>query len=101
MFNLNFLVSEGRCTRGANLQILKVDEEESNYKYILLIDTEGLASAANQTLSQDSYNRDNKLASFVIALSDLVLINVFGEDSKPIRELFPMVGKCIVELSLY
>ena len=51
MFNLNFLVSEGRCTRGANLQILKVDEEESNYKYILLIDTEGLASAANETLS--------------------------------------------------
>ena len=43
------MVSEGRCTRGANLQIFKVDEEESNYKYILLIDTEGLASAANET----------------------------------------------------
>ena len=44
MFNLNFLVSEGRCTRGANLQILKVDEEKSSYKYILLIDTEGIVS---------------------------------------------------------
>ena len=95
MFNLNFLVSEGRCTRGANLQILKVDEEKSRYKYILLIDTEGLAS------SDESCNKKNKLVSFVIAISDLVLINAYGENFKAVEDLLPMVARYISEVSSF
>ena len=67
----------------------------------MLIDTEGLSSAENNSLSKESNNRDNKLTTFVIALSDLILINSFGENSTAITNLFPMVGKCIAELSQY
>ena len=77
-----------------------MDEEKSRYKYILLIDTEGLASPLNKALSKESYGRDNKLASFVISLSDLILINIYGENSKSITDILPIVGKCVVDLSL-
>ena len=99
MFNLDLIVSDGRCTKGAFLQLLKVDNEDSKFKYILLIDTEGLRSAELGTATQETTNRDNKLATMIIALSDLILINTFGESATQITEIIPIVGKCIQEIS--
>ena len=79
-FGLQFNVSAGRCTRGAFMQLLPISEElhkDVKCKYILVIDTEGLR--APELDSQKTQTHDNELATFVIGLADVTLINIFGE----------------------
>ena len=80
MFGLRFNVSAGRCTRGAYFQLLSFDSElrkEIGCDHILIVETEGLDDPELQYKEQQ--NHDNELATFVIGLADLTLINVFGE----------------------
>ncbi|XP_069092613.1 interferon-induced very large GTPase 1-like [Pleurodeles waltl] len=45
MFGLQFAVSAGRCTRGAFMQLLKLDDKlryDLQFDYMLVVDTEGL-----------------------------------------------------------
>ena len=79
-FGLQFNVSAGRCTRGAFMQLLPIAEElrkEVNCDYVLVVDTEGLR--APELDSQKTQTHDNELATFVIGLADVTLINIFGE----------------------
>ncbi len=80
MFGLQFNVSSGRCTRGAFMQLLPVDEKikiKSKFSYILVVDTEGLR--APQLDYQQTQMHDNELATFVIGLASTTLINIYGE----------------------
>ncbi|XP_053194204.1 interferon-induced very large GTPase 1-like [Scomber japonicus] len=80
MFGLQFAVSAGRCTKGAFMQLVKVSEEmkkDFKFDYVLVVDTEGLRAlelAGNTTL-----HHDNELATFVVGLGNMTLINIFGE----------------------
>ena len=79
-FGLHFNVSAGRCTRGAFMQLLPVSEEmrqETGCAYILVVDTEGLRTP--ELDSQQTQKHDNELATFVIGLANVTLINVYGE----------------------
>ena len=79
-FGLQFNVSAGRCTRGAFMQLLTITEElreQIRCDYILVIDTEGLRAPELDTLKTQTH--DNELATFVIGLADVTLINIFGE----------------------
>ncbi|XP_035885886.1 interferon-induced very large GTPase 1-like [Phyllostomus discolor] len=78
LFGLQFTVSAGRCTRGAYMQLLKVEEtftEEMGFDFVLVVDTEGLQAPE---LSNKSKNHENELATFVIGLGNLALINILG-----------------------
>ncbi|XP_044213938.1 up-regulator of cell proliferation-like isoform X2 [Thunnus albacares] len=89
MFGVQFPVSSGRCTRGAYMLFLKVGEDmkhELNYEFIVLIDTEGLKSPHLAEL-EDSYEHDNQLATFVIGLSDVTIINVAMENSTEMKDI--------------
>ena len=82
MFGLDFNVSagHGRCARGAFMQLLPVSEEmkcTTGCAYILVVDTEGLR--ATEFDSQQTKKHDNELATFVIGLANVTLINVYGE----------------------
>ena len=80
MFGLRFMVSAGRCTRGAFMQLLPFNQslrKETNSDYLLIIDTEGLR--APELSSQETQKHDNELAAFVIGLANITLINIFGE----------------------
>uniref|UniRef100_A0A3B3S9J3 VLIG-type G domain-containing protein n=1 Tax=Paramormyrops kingsleyae TaxID=1676925 RepID=A0A3B3S9J3_9TELE len=58
MFGLQFTVSAGRCTRGAFMQMLKVDEnvrEEFGFDFLLVVDTEGLRSPELKKYGQWSW----------------------------------------------
>ena len=80
MFGLRFTVSAGRCTRGAFMQLLPLSEslkKETMYDYLLIIDTEGLR--APELSSLETQKHDNELATFVIGLANVTLINIFGE----------------------
>ncbi|XP_074192013.1 interferon-induced very large GTPase 1 [Rhinolophus sinicus] len=87
LFGLQFTVSAGRCTRGAYMQLLKVEEtfsEELGFDFVLIVDTEGLRAPE---LSNKSKNRDNELATFVIGLGNLTLINIFGENPSEMQDV--------------
>ncbi|XP_042275984.1 up-regulator of cell proliferation-like [Thunnus maccoyii] len=89
MFGVQFPVSSGRCTRGAYMLFLKVGEDmkhELNYEFIVLIDTEGLKSPDLAELDE-SYEHDNQMATFVIGLSDVTIINLAMENSTEMKDI--------------
>ena len=80
IFGLRFNVSAGRCTRGAYFQLLSFNSElskELDCDHILIVDTEGLRAPELQY--KESQKHDNELATFVIGLADLTIINIYGE----------------------
>ena len=88
MFGLRFMVSAGRCTRGAFMQLLPFNQslrKEANCDYLLIIDTEGLR--APELSSQETQKHDNELAAFVIGLANVTLINIFGETPGDIDDI--------------
>ncbi|XP_075784738.1 interferon-induced very large GTPase 1-like [Pelodiscus sinensis] len=89
MFGLQFAVSSGRCTRGAFMTLIKVTEavqELSGCDFILVIDTEGL-KAPELTALEDSYQHDNELATLVIGLSDITIINMAMENATEMKDV--------------
>ncbi|XP_036602734.1 interferon-induced very large GTPase 1-like [Trichosurus vulpecula] len=98
MFGLQFNVSAGRCTRGAYMQLLKVEEtlwEELGFGFVLVIDTEGLRAPE---LNAKSQNRDNELATFVIGLGNLTLINIFGENPSEMQDILQIAVQAFLRM---
>ena len=81
VFGLQFNVSAGRCTRGAFIQLIHLDKTKTKNaagcNYVLVVDTEGLRTLEHDALT--TLKHDNELATFVIGLANMTLINVFGE----------------------
>ncbi|XP_058872853.1 tenascin-X-like [Acipenser ruthenus] len=93
MFGVQFAVSSGRCTRGAFMLLIRVKEdlkEELNCDFILVIDTEGLKSPELAQL-EDSYEHDNELATLVVGLSDITIINIAMENSTEMKDILQIV----------
>ncbi|XP_065435556.1 up-regulator of cell proliferation-like isoform X1 [Chrysemys picta bellii] len=87
MFGLQFAVSSGRCTRGAFMSVIKVAEnfrQELGCDVILVIDTEGLKAPELAKL-EDSYQHDNELATLVIGLSDITIVNMAMENATEMK----------------
>ena len=79
MFGLRLNVSAGRCTRGAYIQLLPLNNslrQKIDCDYVLIVDTEGLRAPE---LQLEGLKHDNELATFVIGLADATIINIFGE----------------------
>ena len=80
LFGVQFAVSAGRCTRGAFMQLLPVHgslQKKCGFQYFLIIDTEGLR--APELDAQQMQKHDNELATFVIGMADLTIMNIKGE----------------------
>ncbi|KAM9305342.1 LOW QUALITY PROTEIN: uncharacterized protein PAF06_013880 [Gastrophryne carolinensis] len=93
MFGLQFPVSSGRCTRGAFMTLLKVKEnlqDELRCKFILVIDTEGLKAPELASL-EDSYEHDNELATLVVGLSDITIVNMAMENTSEMKDILQIV----------
>ncbi|XP_004863557.1 interferon-induced very large GTPase 1-like [Heterocephalus glaber] len=98
LFGLQFSVSAGRCTRGAYMQLLKVEEtftEELGFDFLLVVDTEGLRAPE---LNNKSQNRDNELATFVIGLGNLTLINIFGENPSEMQDILQIAVQAFLRM---
>ena len=72
LFGANFHVSAGRRTKGLNAMLLRTDFED--IKEILILDSEGIFS-----IERDDPMFDRRLATFCMAVSNLILINIKGE----------------------
>ncbi|XP_041854805.1 interferon-induced very large GTPase 1-like [Melanotaenia boesemani] len=99
MFGLQFAVNAGRCTKGAYMQLLKLSDEIKNdykFNYVLIVDTEGLHAlelAGNTTL-----HHDNELATFVVGVGNMTLINIFGENPADMQDVLQIVVQAIVRM---
>ncbi|XP_016345159.1 interferon-induced very large GTPase 1-like isoform X2 [Sinocyclocheilus anshuiensis] len=101
MFGLQFAVSAGRCTRGAFMQLVRVSEEmkikeQLKFDYILVVDTEGLrALELSERLTR---HQDNEMATFVVGLGNLTLINILGESPSELQEILQIVVQAFMRM---
>ncbi|KAI2666982.1 Interferon-induced very large GTPase 1 [Labeo rohita] len=99
MFGLQFAVSAGRCTRGAFMQLVRVSDEmkkQLNLDYILVVDTEGLR--ALELAGRSTRHHDNELATFVVGLGNLTLINIFGENPSEMQDILQIVVQAFLRM---
>ncbi|XP_062843252.1 interferon-induced very large GTPase 1-like [Trichomycterus rosablanca] len=99
MFGLQFAVSAGRCTRGAFMQLVRVSEEmkeQLKFDYVLIVDTEGLR--ALELAGKSTHHHDNELATFVVGLGNLTLINIFGENPAEMQEILQIVVQAFLRM---
>ncbi|XP_038854996.1 interferon-induced very large GTPase 1-like [Salvelinus namaycush] len=100
MFGVQFAVSSGRCTRGAFMLLIKVNKdlkEELKCDFIMVIDTEGLKSPELAQLDH-SYEHDNELATLVIGLSDVTIINMSMENSTEMKDILQIVVHAFIRM---
>ncbi|XDV28146.1 hypothetical protein PO909_031505 [Leuciscus waleckii] len=99
MFGLQFAVSAGRCTRGAFMQLVRVSEEmkaQLKFDYILVVDTEGLR--ALELAGRSTRNHDNEMATFVVGLGNMTLINIFGENTAEMQDILQIVVQAFMRM---
>ncbi|XP_073706369.1 interferon-induced very large GTPase 1-like [Garra rufa] len=99
MFGLQFAVSAGRCTRGAFMQLIRVSDEmktQMNFDYILVVDTEGLRALELSGIS--TRHHDNELATFVVGVANLTLINIFGENLSEMQDILQIVVQAFMRM---
>uniref|UniRef100_A0A8C2DYP6 Interferon-induced very large GTPase 1-like n=1 Tax=Cyprinus carpio TaxID=7962 RepID=A0A8C2DYP6_CYPCA len=99
MFGLQFAVSAGRCTRGAFMQLVRVSDEmrtQMNFDYILVVDTEGLR--ALELAGKSTRDHDNELATFVVGIGNLTLINIFGENPAEMQDILQIVVQAFMRM---
>ena len=92
LFGARFAVSAGRCTRGAYFQLMKLDSippstvaKLAKGDYVLIIDTEGLRAPELDPLHVGQH--DNELATLVIGIADMTIININGEVAADIKDI--------------
>ncbi|CAL8376859.1 unnamed protein product [Boreogadus saida] len=93
MFGVQFAVSSGRCTRGAFLLLIRVNKEyskEMKCDFLIIIDTEGLKSLELAQL-EDSHEHDNELATIVVGLSDITIVNIAMENMTDMKDILQIV----------
>ncbi|XP_028998537.1 interferon-induced very large GTPase 1-like [Betta splendens] len=93
MFGVQFAVSSGRCTRGAFMLLIRINEDVKtvlNCDFMVIIDTEGLKSPELAQLD-NSYEHDNELATLVVGLSDITIVNIAMENSTDMKDILQIV----------
>ncbi|XP_054761540.2 interferon-induced very large GTPase 1-like [Lytechinus pictus] len=98
MFGLQFAVSAGRCTRGAYMQLIPVDGNANlPFDYVAVVDTEGLRAT---DLGQPKYEHDNELATLVIGLGDVTMINIKGENTTEMNDILQIAVHAFLRMNL-
>ncbi|XP_071132994.1 interferon-induced very large GTPase 1-like [Mytilus edulis] len=97
MFGLQFAVSAGRCTRGVFMQLVPVESKASKFDFVLVIDTEGLRAPE---LAHQKHSQDNELATFVIGLGDVTIVNIKGENTAEMKDVLQIAVHAFLRLKL-
>ncbi|XP_075943113.1 up-regulator of cell proliferation-like [Anarhichas minor] len=101
MFGVQFAVSSGRCTRGAFMLLIGINEDVKkvlNCDFMVIIDTEGLKSPELAQLD-NSHEHDNELATLVVGLSDITIINIAMENSTDMKDILQIVVHAFLRMS--
>ncbi|XP_064197904.1 interferon-induced very large GTPase 1-like [Anguilla rostrata] len=100
MFGLQLPVSAGRCTKGAFMQLLTVDEEmkeQLQFDFVLVVDTEGLRSLERSP--ETSLVHDNELATFITGVGNMTLINVMGENPCEMQDILQICVQAFMRMT--
>ncbi|CAB1326982.1 unnamed protein product [Coregonus sp. 'balchen'] len=100
MFGVQFAFSSGRCTRGAFMQLIKVEEEfrdELKCDFIMVIDTEGLKGLQSTHLT-GNYQHDNELATLLVGLSDISIVNIAMENTTDMKDTMQIVAHAFLRM---
>ena len=98
MFGLEFPVSAGRCTKGVYMQLVTVDKQSHlPFDYVVVLDTEGLRAPE---LGDSKHNHDNELATFIIGLGDVTLMNIKGENLSEIEDILQIVVHAFLRMDI-
>ena len=81
LFNTNFQMSVGRCTKGLYASFKKTTLNGKDH-FLLILDTKGLLS-----IEKPNEKYDKQLTLFSMACSHIFIINVNGEINNAIRKL--------------
>ncbi|XP_037067715.1 interferon-induced very large GTPase 1-like [Peromyscus leucopus] len=98
MFGLQFSLSAGKYTRGAYMQLLKVEDifkEELGFDFLLVVDSEGLKAPQPMNKAQ---SKENELATFVTALGNLTLVNIWGPNLSEIQDVLQIAIHAILRM---
>ena len=98
MFGQHLAVSSARCTRGVLMQLVSVVTPKAGFDYIVLLDTEGLSNT--QQDSETMRNHDNELATFVVGLSDLTIVNISMEAINEVRNILQITLLALIRMQL-
>ena len=96
IFGLQFAVSAGRCTRGVYMQLVQC-ETGLPFDYACVVDTEGLRAPE---LGMQKYDHDNELATLVIGLGDLTIINIKGENYAEMKDVIQIAVHAFLRMKL-
>ncbi|KAG2463577.1 interferon-induced very large GTPase 1-like [Polypterus senegalus] len=98
LFGLQFAVGAGRCTRGAFMQLIHVGSdlrEALGCDYIMVIDTEGLRCQEVMNLTNE---QDNEMATLIVGLSDVTLVNLSSESSAEMQDILQIVVHALIRM---
>ena len=95
MFNLDFAVTAARTTKGVNMRILHSNDKSEAF---LLLDTEGLRALEQKHIDiRKQRQNDNRLATFVLGIADICLINIEKFDHSHLSGILQMVCKSFIK----
>ncbi|XP_021350774.1 interferon-induced very large GTPase 1-like, partial [Mizuhopecten yessoensis] len=97
MFGLTFSVSAGRCTRGIYVQLFPVRKQKFKFDYVLVVDTEGLRAPE---LSDQKYQHDNELATLVLGMADITIVNIKGENTSEVKDILQICVHAFLRLKM-
>lgn len=97
LFGLQFSVRAGSCTKGVFIQLVEVEKGYLPYDFVLVIDTEGLRSTS---IIQNNYDHDNELATFVLGLAQLTIINIKGENTNEMKDCLEIAVHAFLRLKM-
>ncbi|KAK7078103.1 hypothetical protein SK128_010609 [Halocaridina rubra] len=99
MLGLQFAVGAGRCTKGVYAQLIPLEKDnlDITYDYMLVVDTEGLRAPE---LGKGKHEHDNEIATLVIGLGDVTIVNVKGENVAEMEDVLQIVVHAMLKMRL-
>ena len=95
MYNLDFAVTAARTTKGVNMRILQSNNKSETF---ILLDTEGLRALEQKNIDiRKQRQNDNRLATFVLGIADICLINIEKFDHSHLSVILQMVCKSFIK----
>ena len=95
MYNLDFAVTAARTTKGVNMRILQSSDKVETF---ILLDTEGLRALEQKNVDiRKQQQKDNKLATFVLGIADICLVNIEKFDHSHLSTILQMVCKSFIK----
>lgn len=96
MFGLEFSVSSGRCTKGIFIQVIPVKNLKNVHAdYMIVLDTEGLRASERVG---ERVQHDNEIATLIVGLADVVLLNLKGESISDMSNILQIVITALLRL---